>query len=325
MIFECIDLVPDRNVTLTLYIHENKKEYLFGKRRPIIIICPGGGYSYLSDREADPIAAFFMSAGMHTAILRYGIGEYAVAPGPLHDIAASVAFLRDRADELFIDPDAVFVCGFSAGGHVAAQLGVFWNDAGKLPEYKDCPERIKPNGMILGYPVIDLKASAKKLDIGVDIKMDIDDIDFAQTHPGISKKDIFIRDENAGKYYVDFELAMNAYIFGGYYTEEQENEYCLQSFVSKDTPPAFIWHCAGDNLILTSNSLDFSAALAREGVDFELHIYSGGGHGLATSDYMTAGNPQDYYEASTDWHVKAVDWVNRISGYKDGILNCKGN
>ena len=46
----------------------------------------------------------------------------------------------------------VFLCGFSAGGHVAASLGVLWNE----PEIfsKDQAESIRPDGLILGYPVI---------------------------------------------------------------------------------------------------------------------------------------------------------------------------
>lgn len=318
---EIINLNPERKVTLTGYFIEDSAEYQQGMKKPIILVCPGGGYSFLSDREADPIALTFLAAGFHAAVLRYGINEYAVAPGPLRDIAGAVKYLRERADELMIDKDNVYVCGFSAGGHVAAQLGVFWNDAGRLPEYADEFEMIKPNGMILGYPVIDLKASATRLDIGAPVSMDIEKLEFGQIHPDMPREKIFKRYEGADNYLVDFEVAMNAYIFGGEYTEEQEDSYCLQNFVSADTPPAFIYHAAGDGLIYPSNSLDFASALNREGVDYELHIYSGGDHGLATADYITADNIMQYHEPSAKWLELAVNWVNHKSGFKKKVLS----
>lgn len=314
-------LSEERNVTLTGYFLDDHVEFQHGVKRPVIVVCPGGGYAYLSEREADPIALKYMSMGFHAVVLRYGVKEYAVAPGPLQDIASAVAFLRENAEELYIDKDSVFVCGFSAGGHVAAQLGVFWNNEELLPEYKGKYELIKPNGMILGYPVIDLRASTKDMDIGATLDMKLEDLRIDQMHPDIPKERIFVRNEKAGKYLVDFEVAMNAYIFGGEYTDEQEDQYCLQRYVTRDTPPAFIWHCAGDGLIYPSNSLDFARALQTAGVDFELHIYNGGDHGIATADYMTRNDYNQFYEPAEGWMDLSVSWINRVSGYKDRILN----
>ncbi len=50
--------------------------------------------------------------------------------------------------------------------------------------------------------------------------------------------------------------------------------------VTKDTPPCFIWHTWEDNAVKVENSLDFAAALRRNGVPFDLHIYQKGAHGL---------------------------------------------
>jgi acetyl esterase/lipase len=50
--------------------------------------------------------------------------------------------------------------------------------------------------------------------------------------------------------------------------------------VSKDTPPCFLWHTWDDAAVKVENSLDFAAALRRNGVPFDLHIYQKGAHGL---------------------------------------------
>ena len=50
--------------------------------------------------------------------------------------------------------------------------------------------------------------------------------------------------------------------------------------INKDTPPAFIWHTATDNLVPVRNSLELANALSQNGVYFELHIFPVGCHGL---------------------------------------------
>ena len=54
--------------------------------------------------------------------------------------------------------------------------------------------------------------------------------------------------------------------------------------VSRDTPPCFIWHTAEDKVVKVENSLEFAAALQRNGVPFDLHVYQKGPHGLGLQD-----------------------------------------
>ena len=122
--------------------------------RPALVICPGGGYFGTSDREAEPIALRFLSMGFQCFVLRYtAVGESSF-PGSLLELAASVALVRGRASEWNIDPNRIIVMGFSAGGHLAASLGVFWNKDFVSDPLGLKNEDIRPNGMILGYPVI---------------------------------------------------------------------------------------------------------------------------------------------------------------------------
>lgn len=321
MKYETIVLSEERNVTLTTYMIEGSAGYQEFIKRPLVLICPGGGYSHLSKREAEPIAMRYLSAGIHAAILLYGIQEHAVAPGPLKDIAQAVAFLRDRVDEYCIDNDSIYVCGFSAGAHVACQLGVFWNNPELLPEYKENPERVKPNGMILAYPVIDLHASATHLDIGIRPGTDINDVYYDQKHPKMPLSEMIVMDEKEGRYFINFEKSMNAYIFDGMYTPEQEDFYSLQNQVSSDTPPAFIWHAGGDGLISPTNSLDLASALYKHGIPVELHLYDGGNHGISLADHTTAGCPNDYYPYAKSWMQHSIDWILSRSGLEKQILD----
>ena len=43
------------------------------EKRPMMLICPGGGYEHTSDREAEPLAMHFLSIGYHVAVLRYSV------------------------------------------------------------------------------------------------------------------------------------------------------------------------------------------------------------------------------------------------------------
>ena len=138
---------------ITTYMIGNSEELYDGRLRPLIIICPGGGYAMTSDREAEPIAMQYLAKGYHAVILRYSV-EPARYPLALLQLAKTVAFLRENAEEFHIDTNRIVVLGFSAGGHLAASLGVFWKKDFIAQTLGVSSEMVKPNGMILSYPVI---------------------------------------------------------------------------------------------------------------------------------------------------------------------------
>ena len=55
---------------------------------------------------------------------------------------------------------------------------------------------------------------------------------------------------------------------------------CTDQMVSSQTPPAFLWHTAADETVPSAQSLAFAAALAANGIPYELHVYPRGVHGL---------------------------------------------
>lgn len=142
--------------TLDCYYATYNEE--MGKRHyKAMIICPGGGYDYCSEREAEPIAFRFAGAGIACFVLRYSCYKKKF-PTDAVECAAAIKYVRDNAERFDINPDKIVVCGFSAGGHLAATLANLWN-SDKLLKYVDFKaEDIKVNGSLLGYPVITSKA-----------------------------------------------------------------------------------------------------------------------------------------------------------------------
>ncbi|MCD8380915.1 MAG: alpha/beta hydrolase [Lachnospiraceae bacterium] len=61
----------------------------------------------------------------------------------------------------------------------------------------------------------------------------------------------------------------------------------VENLVNADTPKTFIWHTQTDNAVPVENSLLMAAALQREHISFELHIYPTGRHGLGLATWYT--------------------------------------
>lgn len=119
-----------------------------------VIICPGGGYSYLSiDREGIQYANWLSTLGITPFVLKYRLKEYG-HPAPLQDVLRAVRLIRSRSLEFQIDPTRIGVMGSSAGGHVAASAGTLFDEpAGRTgPALDDTSGR--PDFLILMYPVI---------------------------------------------------------------------------------------------------------------------------------------------------------------------------
>ena len=117
---EIITLSEERNVTLTAYTQNVKGEFRNISKRPAILILPGGGYQYCSDREADPVAMPYLKAGYQVFILRYSVKEHAVWPNPLNDYEQAMELIRSNHEKWGLYQDKVAVLGFSAGGHLAS-------------------------------------------------------------------------------------------------------------------------------------------------------------------------------------------------------------
>lgn len=140
----------ESDVCLTAYL-----PYSGDRFADAILICPGGGYGQVCDgHEGEAIAMAFSARGFRCFVLKYSVGEKAKFPTPLIEASLAMAHIKDNAEIYGIDPERVFVMGFSAGGHLAASLGTLWhkdwlNTHLAMPFGKN-----KPKGMVLCYPVL---------------------------------------------------------------------------------------------------------------------------------------------------------------------------
>lgn len=126
-----------------------------------MLVLPGGGYTYHSASEAFPIAERFRADGFAAFVLQYRLRPYDPAVSLL-DALRAVRVLRSRSAELNLDPQRIAVIGFSAGGHLAANLSTHGDDG--QPEAADPVERpgSRVQAAILFYPAI-LHAPADQL------------------------------------------------------------------------------------------------------------------------------------------------------------------
>jgi acetyl esterase/lipase len=237
----------------------------------------------LSDREAEPIALRFLAHGYHAFVLRYSVQSR--MPAPILDLASAVACLRRNAPEWFIDPQRIAVCGFSAGGHLAASLGVFWDKPFIYEPLGLSPEQIRPSALLLCYAVIELEVIVNRP---------------------------FTLDPSGQPAY-DSQDAIVKLLGDTRPTQAQRDQYRLDLQVSPATAPAFIWHTANDQVVPAHNALRFAAALARQQVPYELHIFENGVHGLALADAVTEVSGRFINPENQIWVDLALKWLKRMA------------
>ncbi|MEG0571034.1 MAG: alpha/beta hydrolase, partial [Oscillospiraceae bacterium] len=158
MRYMVLDIDIDKNLevkkpTMACYLPDNSVEIDIKRTHKTIVICPGGAYMMTSDREAEPIALKFLSAGFNCFVLRYSVDPVSF-PTSLLELSKAVAIIRENAQEWNVDVNDITVCGFSAGGHLAASLATMWNRDFIMQKLGIEYGQNKPNKVILGYPVI---------------------------------------------------------------------------------------------------------------------------------------------------------------------------
>jgi len=151
------------NVKLTPYLAP-------GNNNVAIIVCPGGSYFWLDKKtEGVGVAEWLQSNGISAFVLEYRVGGIAGFithyrllsrgnryPDMLQDVQRSIQLVRENAEQFGIDPQKLGVMGFSAGGHLTAMSGLFFdNNVLSLVGVKTNVS-LKPNFIAPIYPVVSL-------------------------------------------------------------------------------------------------------------------------------------------------------------------------
>ena len=252
-------------------------------KRPAVIVVPGGGYMIEpSDREGGPVAMQYLAQGYHVFVARYNITPHHF-PTQLFQLTTCVKMIRDHAEEWFVDPNKIYINGFSAGGHLTATLGAYWDHEliTKRLGYK--AEEVKPNGLILCYPAITTDQVISKIQLPMEaIKATGMDYDTWVT-------------PLCGD---DPKLA----------------EMVSIEKVARETfPPTFIYHTAVDIIAHVQNSMLLAQSLIKLGVRTEMHIFPTGFHGLSLG--RPDISPPDgihVTEHATQWLPLAQRWIKDL-------------
>jgi acetyl esterase/lipase len=208
-----------------------------------VIIFPGGAYLHLAgDLEGREVADWFTARGFHAFILSYRLSSNGyLLPVPLIDARRAIQTVRARATDYHISPDRIVVIGFSAGGHLAALSGTQFIPG--TPDADDPIDRAssRPDYLVLGYPWLDA------------ITRDTTFLSYC--------KELNLLGSNVDQ------------------CDSLRAKYDPILFVTKDTPPTFIYQTFADNTVSPAATVDFYQALLKAGVPSELHVFVNGAHG----------------------------------------------
>lgn len=273
--------------------------------KPAVVICPGGSYMYVSKREAEPLAYDFLAQGYQVFILQYStIGTkiefegrtatrdemYQIVskiepgtmlgsefPNPLIELALTFAHIRENCHEYNVDSDNIGVVGFSAGGHLAASLGVHWHSEWLSALVEKEPRWYRPNFQVLGYPILDY---------------DLNRMIAEERGVGDPK-------------YMSMASRM---VFGEKLEQATLAQATVKNHVTNNTPPTFIWHTGSDRLVFIKNSIDFVDSLETHNVPWELHTFYKGDHGLSVATEIT-GKVNTHVQK---WRSLMFGWLKDI-------------
>lgn len=222
---------------LQMWLTKTPARVSTARRRPAVLILPGGGYEHISQREGEPVALRFAARGWVPFVLTYSVSPSRF-PTQLREAAWAMRYIRESAGALEIDPKMVAVVGFSAGGHLAGTLATRFDG----PEVADVApaEVLRPDALGLCYPVVAA---------------------WGRTHAA------------------SFEN-----LTGGDAALAQA--LSLDKLARGEMPPVFLWATRDDGSVPCRNALLLAQALDEAGVDFALHLYRHGKHGLSTADAL---------------------------------------
>lgn len=293
-----IRLYEERDdVTLTTYILDDSVEMLDGKKRPAVLICPGGGYLNCSDRESEPVALQFAAMGYHAFVLRYSTynhnrrenlyeiednmepKEECMYPVPIREMGKTFLIIHENADEWLVDTDKIAICGFSAGAHNCAMYSMYWKDELITNHFKEPAIKFKPAVAILAYGIGDYHLMT-----------------------GESRDDETKR---------TMEAIQMAYFGTKKPSKETLDAASPAKLVTKDTPPMFLWSTSVDAAVPVENTTGMATALAQAGVPFEIHVFEDGIHGLSLANQSTAKVQQEIDADAGKWIGLVDAWLKK--------------
>ncbi len=231
----------NNKATLEVFIADNS----MGRKTPAVLILPGGGYVYISEREKYPIAKKFNTHGYTAFILNYSTyptNKKITNNDLVNEVLLAYEQIKNQQKEFNIDIKKLFIIGFSAGAHLAA-LSTNLN-----------PDLFK--AVVLAYPAFELNVTK-----------------------------------------IDKSFPYHLYKLNPI------------EYITKLTPPTFIWQTAEDQIVSTKATLNYVYKLNDENIPFQIQIYEKGVHGLSLADITTAKTDKDIDLQVSRWFDDMILWL----------------
>ena len=251
MISETYSLWEDReDVKLTTFLHAVPPVPEMQKKRPAVLVIPGGAYidCLRNGGEADTIAYSFAIDGFQTFILQYSVKTTApegktLFPAQLLDYGKAILFIRAHAEEWCVDVDKISIIGFSAGGHLCGMVGTTWHTDLLSGYFHEDAKVFKPLCVMSIYGVLDYE-------------------NWWETRT--PEEDYF------------------SYVFGSRNPDrELLKQYSPVYLVNENTPPFFLAAARDDTLVPAVETLDMAMALHKAGIPYELYMCENGDHAFS--------------------------------------------
>ncbi len=240
-----------------------------GKKLPLIIWVHGGAFRMGSKKDHVPLA--YLERGFAVASLNYRLSQHALFPAQIEDVKAAVRWLRANAKKYRLNPNRFGAWGESAGGHLAALLGVTGNtNTFDVGEHLEISSRVQA--------VVDHFGPTDFL------QMDTQRLPGGMVH--------------------DPPDSPESELIGGAIQTHKDRATRANpiTYVTGDAPPFLIVHGDRDPLVPYQQSVILKDALVAHGVPVSLYTVAGEGHGNF-KDPKVAEMTLKFFER----HLKSVD------------------
>ena len=222
------------------------------KPRPGVVFIHGGAWAGSDRKNGGPLITLLAANGFVAVSIDYRLSGVAGFPAQLEDGKCAVRFLRAHAADYGVDPERIGVAGGSAGGHLAALVGLVPDEAG-----------LEGDG---GWGKVSSRVSA-----------------VADLY-GVSDLTALVRDHklrDAVAKLMRGSLEANA---------EHYRQASPVSWVKRGAPPFYLAHGDKDDVVPFAQSDTLAAALRAAGTEATVRTMTGMGHGSISTlpDYVRA-------------------------------------
>jgi acetyl esterase/lipase len=254
------------------------------RKRTIVVYVPGGGFVMAAKESALDLRTYVVDAGFAVASVQYRTTrDGANYRDGIADIKAAIRYLRANASKYGIDASAVAVWGESAGGYLAAMVGVT-NHNSTFEVGDNLNQSSDVQGVIDNFGASDISKIAA-------------DFDAVTRHATYTNEGLV--------QYIGKASDASALDPGIATTAANPMKY-----IQSDAPPFLIFHGNQDRMVSASQTLILHDALVAAGVHSTRYVVDGAGHG----DLAFIGDAQSGLLWSTNEVMNLiVDFLNRLN------------